>query len=106
MCATSFWTVFVWEPDFSQDASRDLHGSINGKHIGSGSGGEEDGEEEREKQPYVRPQTTTKLEVPEDGELLKDGTVRINVWASPRSLSTVLMYSFAQVRAVVDRLHC
>lgn len=28
---------------------------------------------------------------------LDDGTVRINVWASPRSLSTALMYSFAQV---------
>lgn len=36
-------------------------------------------------------------QVPEGGELLKDGTVRINVWASPRSLSTALMYSFAQV---------
>ncbi|CAM9844422.1 unnamed protein product [Pylaiella littoralis] len=49
-----------------------------------------------EKKEYVRPTTTTKLEVPEGGELLKDGTVRINVWASPRSLSTALMYSFAQ----------
>lgn len=38
------------------------------------------------------------FQVPEDGELLQDGTVRINVWASPRSLSTALMYSFAQVR--------
>ena len=37
-------------------------------------------------------------QVPEGGELLQDGTVRINVWASPRSLSTALMYSFAQVR--------
>lgn len=36
-------------------------------------------------------------QVPEGGELLQDGTVRINVWASPRSLSTALMYSFAQV---------
>lgn len=38
-------------------------------------------------------------QVPEGGELLQDGTVRINVWASPRSLSTALMYSFAQVGA-------
>lgn len=29
---------------------------------------------------------------------LDDGTVRIHVWASPRSLSTALMYSFAQVK--------
>lgn len=29
---------------------------------------------------------------------LEDGTVRIHVWASPRTLSTVLMYSFAQVK--------
>ena len=66
----------------------------------SSGGGKGEGEGEGER-PYVRPQTTTKLEVPEDGELLQDGTVRINVWASPRSLSTALMYSFAQVRAVL-----
>ena len=85
--------------EFSQEVSE----SVVGKRVDGGDGGgKEDGKYDEEKRMYVRPQTTTKLEVPEGVELLQDGTVRINVWASPRSLSTALMYSFAQVCAAVD----
>ncbi|CAM9144744.1 unnamed protein product [Ectocarpus sp. 6 AP-2014] len=66
-------------------------------HAAAGNPAEEASkQDDKHSEEYVRPSTTTKLEVPEGGELLKDGTVRINVWASPRSLSTALMYSFAQ----------
>ncbi|CAN0333573.1 unnamed protein product [Ascophyllum nodosum] len=44
----------------------------------------------------VRQTTTQEHAGSAEREVLRDGTVRVNVWASPRSLSTVLMYSFAQ----------
>lgn len=50
-----------------------------------------------ERDEYLQPSTTSKLVMPQGEGLLKDGTVRINVWATPRSLGTALMYSFAQV---------
>lgn len=82
----------------SQEDSQSENGQPSGGGGGSSSGvaGKKEGEEE-EKRPFVRPQTSSKLSVPQqDGELLQDGTVRINTWSTPRSLSTALMYSFAQ----------
>ena len=88
---------------FMLELSQAVSESAVGERVdGGGDGGKENITFDEEERLYVRPQTTTKLEVSEGVELLQDGTVRINVWASPRSLSTALMYSFAQVCTAVD----
>ena len=75
-------SLFVRETESVQGGSRSRIGRRSDGEGSNGAGTIDNGEEE--KRSNVRSQATLKLNVPQDGELLQDGTVRINVWSTPR----------------------